>query len=161
MLQAIKYCHDQNIVHRDVKLENFLVAIDKHLDINVKLADFGLACKYDWEAPPTQKCGTLLSVSPELLSQKTYCHKVDLWGIGVIMYELLCTEIPFYADDQKQYMENILKDELKFVDSELWQQVSNQAKDLVSRLLDKNPSTRISATEALKHPWFKKMYTNY
>lgn len=68
MLKAIEYCHSNNIVHRDVKLENFLIDSDDSLNISVKLSDFGLACQFDKEQPPSHKCGSILSVSPEMLT---------------------------------------------------------------------------------------------
>ena len=67
MLESIQHCHENKIVHRDVKLENFLVDLDEEQNIIVKLSDFGLACKYDPEEPPTTKCGSILSVAPEML----------------------------------------------------------------------------------------------
>ena len=101
MLTSIEYCHSQGIVHRDIKLENFLVDIDNDGTIIVKLSDFGLACKYEADQPPTTKCGSILSVAPEMLIKETYCHKVDIWGLGIILYELLCTELPFYSEDER------------------------------------------------------------
>ena len=68
MLESMQYCHSQNIVHRDVKLENFLIDTDEDGELIVKLSDFGIACVYDCENPPTTKCGSLLAVAPELLS---------------------------------------------------------------------------------------------
>lgn len=100
MLQSMQHCHENNIVHRDVKLENFLVDLDEDQNILVKLSDFGLACKYDTEEPPTTKCGSILSVAPEILVKDNYCHKVDMWGLGVILHELLSTELPFYSDSE-------------------------------------------------------------
>jgi len=91
MLKSVEYCHELNIVHRDIKLENFLVDSTKDGKILVKLSDFGLACKFEADRPPTTKCGSVLSVAPEMLVRDSYCHKVDLWGLGVILYELLST----------------------------------------------------------------------
>jgi calcium-dependent protein kinase len=91
MLRSIDHCHRQNIVHRDVKLENFLADTDEAGNIVIKLTDFGLACTFEWEKPPTVKCGSILSVAPEMLGKKSYCHKVDMWGLGVILHELVST----------------------------------------------------------------------
>ena len=77
--------------------------------ILIKLADFGLACEFDEEQPLTTKCGSLLSVAPEMLVKKSYCHKVDVWGLGVILHELLSTKLPFYNDDENVYKNNIVK----------------------------------------------------
>lgn len=98
MLKSLEYCHKHNIVHRDIKLENFLVDCDEFGNIFVKLSDFGLACKYEHDKPPTTKCGSILSVAPEMLVRESYCHKVDVWGIGIILYELLSTDLPFYSE---------------------------------------------------------------
>lgn len=156
MLQAIDYCHQNNIVHRDVKMENFLIDSDENANIIVKLSDFGLACKFDKEKPPTHKCGSILSVAPEMLTNETYCLKVDVWGIGIIMHEILSTELPFYSEDEQTYKKNIVREKIKFDDNSLWSKISDGAKDLVLKLLDKDPLKRPSAREALKHPWFHK-----
>lgn len=108
MLSSISFCHKKNIVHRDVKLDNFLVNCDEEGNILVKLADFGLACKYESDRPPSNKCGSVLSVAPEMLTRETYCHKVDVWGLGVALYELLTTELPFYSEDDEIFKENIV-----------------------------------------------------
>ena len=97
MLKSIEYCHDRGIVHRDVKLENFLMDCDHDNKLVVRLIDFGLACRINPERPPTQKCGSIISVAPEMLACKSYGSKVDIWALGVILHELLSTELPFYA----------------------------------------------------------------
>lgn len=162
MLEAMRYCHDENkIVHRDVKLENFLVDLDEDQNIIVKLSDFGLACKYDAEEPPTTKCGSILSVAPEMLVKDDYCYKVDMWGLGVILHELLSTELPFYSDNEGHYKKNIVKKRLNLGKEIHWKNVSTLAKDLVEKLLDKDPEQRISASDALKHPWFDQIEPKY
>ena len=156
MLRSVAHCHQNNIVHRDVKLENFLVDTTEDGQILIKLADFGLACEFDEEQPLTTKCGSLLSVAPEMLVKKSYCHKVDVWGLGVILHELLSTKLPFYHDDENVYKNNIVKQRLVIPDTndEDWDDVSAEAKDLIKKLLDKNPVTRLSAVDAMSHPWF-------
>jgi serine/threonine protein kinase len=90
MLEAIASCHQNNIIHRDVKLDNFLVKSDKETgERNVKLADFGIACKYDPENPPVLKCGTKEYVAPEVISAPHYDTKVDCYSLGIILFELL------------------------------------------------------------------------
>ena len=155
MLRSIDHCHRQNIVHRDVKLENFLADTDDAGNIVIKLTDFGLACTFEWEKPPTVKCGSILSVAPEMLGKKSYCHKVDMWGLGVILHELVSTQLPFYDDDENIYKKNIVNQKLDMNKSEIWDDVSTDAKDLIRKLLDKNPVTRLSSEQALGHPWFK------
>ena len=75
----------------------------------MKLSDFGLATKYEAYNPPTIKCGSILSVAPEMLVKESYCLKVDLWGLGVILYELLSTQLPFFSNDENKYKTNIIK----------------------------------------------------
>ena len=91
MLHATAECHKNQIIHRDIKLDNFLVKeIDAETEeVNIKLADFGIACKYDASDPPTLKCGTREYVAPEVLSQPCYDTKVDCYSMGIILFELL------------------------------------------------------------------------
>lgn len=86
MLKAIKLCHARDIVHRDVKLENFLIDIDCQGKLLVKLGDFGLACHFQHDNPPTSKCGSITTIAPEMLTCKSYCHKVDMWALGIILH---------------------------------------------------------------------------
>lgn len=102
MAKSVAACHQENIIHRDIKLENFLVDMSCITsDVIVKLSDFGLACVYEENDPPTKKCGSVLGVAPEILISTSYCPKVDCWGLGVILHELLTNVTPFYSDDQK------------------------------------------------------------
>ena len=127
-------------------------------DIDVKLSDFGLACKYEADKPPTEKCGSLLSVAPEMLTDETYDHKVDIWGMGIVLHELLCEDAPFYSDDDSVHKDNIVHQPLELdVENEKWQKVSEEGKDLTRKLLVKDPKTRLSAMEALDHPWFDEL----
>ena len=77
-----------------------------------------------------------------------------MWALGVILHELLTTELPFYSDNALEFKQNIVNQSLKLDDVELWQSVSEEAKDLVNKLLEKDPITRLSAQDALNHPWF-------
>ena len=104
-------------------------------DMILKLSDFGLACIYDEVDPPTKKCGSVLGVAPEILTQHTYGPKVDCWGLGIVLHEILTMVTPFYSEDQQTYMKNIRKDEIDFNNSEIWHTVSDQARDLVDWLL--------------------------
>jgi len=88
MLQSIVHCHRLNIVHRDVKLDNFLIDPSGEDELLVKLSDFGLACHFDSDNLPNSICGSILSIAPEMLLKTSYDHKVDLWGLGIILYEL-------------------------------------------------------------------------
>lgn len=80
-------------------MENFLVDTTDDDEIIIKLSDFGLACNFRPERPLTQKCGSIISIAPEMLVNDSYCHKIDVWSLGVILYELLSAKLPFFADD--------------------------------------------------------------
>ena len=109
MLQAMAECHKNSIIHRDIKLDNFLVKKDMESGkTNVQLADFGIACKYDRENPPSARCGTREYVAPEVLSYK-YGKECDIWSLGVCIYQLLTGNMPFNARDQDSLFKKISK----------------------------------------------------
>jgi len=150
IVSAIDYLHNLGIVHRDLKPENLLLKSSQD-DTEVKLADFGLSKIVGPQVMMTA-CGTPGYVAPEVLSATGYDKEVDLWSIGVITYILLCGFPPFYNEDLPQLFEQILKAEYDFP-TEYWGHVSKDAKNFISRLLVVDPSKRLSATEALAHPW--------
>lgn len=125
MVTSVMICHDNKIIHRDIKLENFLVKEDKKSkDLMIKLADFGIACNYDVNDPPTIKCGTISGLPPEMLMQETYCPKVDCWSLGVILYELLTSIHPFHSEENSESINNIRDEEIDFDNPAIWQNVS-------------------------------------
>ena len=77
-------------------------------NIVIKLTDFGLACRFEREEPPMTRCGSILSVAPEMLGEDSYCHKIDMWALCVILYELVSTRLPFYNDNENIYKTNIV-----------------------------------------------------
>ena len=100
MAQATAVCHESNIIHRDIKLENFLVkSCPDNQELDIKLSDFGIACQYNEIDPPSAKKGSLASVAPEVLTEDNYDFKVDSWSLGVILYELLTTVHPFHSNE--------------------------------------------------------------
>ena len=109
MVEAVAFCHSQNIIHRDIKFENFLIDATLCGDALIKLTDFGLACKYDPNDPPTRKCGSLSVVAPEVLTDDHYCPKVDCWALGCILFEMIAGFLPFETDDPIQHQNNIVK----------------------------------------------------
>jgi len=151
ILEAIQYIHDNGIAHRDLKPENLLLADSKDGKEFVKIADFGLSKDFGEEALQTS-CGTPDYVAPEVLMGEPYDMAVDIWSIGVITYVLLCGFPPFYGDVQKELFDNIMSGNYDFPDPE-WTDVSEEAKDFIKKILVVNPAKRMTAEEALQHPW--------
>ncbi|CAD2218223.1 RAC serine/threonine-protein kinase [Angomonas deanei] len=148
---ALGYLHGLNIIYRDLKPEN--AVLDK--DGFVCLTDFGLAKENVEGAGASTFCGTPEYLAPEFLMGKTYGREVDWWSLGVLMYEMLFGIPPFYDENQNAMYELILTAPLTF-DDEIT--VSDEAKDLLTRLLDRNPTTRLQNVEDFtKHPFFKTM----
>jgi calcium-dependent protein kinase len=155
MLSAVKHLHEHGIVHRDLKPENFLMA-DKSEGAGVKLIDFGLSKRFsnkDQLEKMKTVVGTPYYVAPEVL-KGSYDKRCDVWSLGVILFVFLCGYPPFEGDNNKEIFKNVLKQELTF-DPADWTTVSKEAKDLVSKMLEKDPEKRISAEECSKHMWFK------
>ena len=153
MLSAISHLHEQGIVHRDLKPENFLMA-DKTSSSEVKMIDFGLSKRYASQEKLTTVVGTPYYVAAEVL-KGSYGKECDVWSLGVILYVFLCGYPPFEGESNTAIFKNILCQKLKF-DPKEWSTISEEAKDLITKMLDRNVATRISAPEALVHPWFSK-----
>lgn len=149
---AINYCHNFRIMHRDLKPENIMLE-DKtrNGNLNIKLIDFGTAKFYDKNLEK-QIIGTCYYIAPEVLS-KQYNEKCDLWSCGVVLYILLKGKFPFGGQNQNQIFQNIKKGEYNLTNPP-FDRVSNEAKDLIRKLLEKDVNKRISAAEGLEHPWF-------
>jgi calcium/calmodulin-dependent protein kinase-4 len=153
MLQAVKYLHENDVIHRDLKPENLLYE-DSREDAHLKLADFGLSKIIDSEVQTQTVCGTPGYCSPEVLKGRKYDTSVDMWSVGVITYILLCGYEPFYSDNEAEMFKKILKCEYTF-DSPWWDDISDNAKDLISKLLVLDAKKRLTASEALRHPWVR------
>lgn len=152
ILEAVAYLHENGVVHRDLKPENLLYA-DLSLDAPLKIADFGLSKIIDDQVTMKTVCGTPGYCAPEILRGNAYGPEVDMWSVGVILYILLCGFEPFFDPRGDQYMySRILNCDYEFV-SPWWDDVSLNAKDLVSRLIVLDPQKRLSVREALQHPW--------
>lgn len=148
---AIKYCHDSNIVHRDLKPENILYASPEET-APLKLADFGLATLLKENQLMNVACGTPGYVAPEILRGQSYGKEVDIWSVGVILYILLCGFPPFYDDNNKKLFSMIVSANFSFPDP-YWTEVSQEAKDLVSKLLVVDRTARLNADQILADPW--------
>ncbi|CAK6981843.1 calcium/calmodulin-dependent protein kinase type IV [Scomber scombrus] len=152
ILEAVAYLHGNGVVHRDLKPENLLYA-DLSLDAPLKIADFGLSKIIDDQVTMKTVCGTPGYCAPEILRGNAYGPEVDMWSVGVILYILLCGFEPFFDARGDQYMySRILNCDYEFV-SPWWDDVSLNAKDLVSKLIVLDPHQRLSVQEALQHPW--------
>ncbi|KAJ0399737.1 hypothetical protein P43SY_009318 [Pythium insidiosum] len=151
LLETIKYCHDRKVVHRDLKPENLLLA-SKDDDANIKLADFGFAKKMSEDNGLGTTCGTPGYVAPEILANVPYGAAVDIWSIGVITYILLCGYPPFHDDNQAMLFRKIRSGRFEF-DSPYWDNVSDDAKDLIRKMLTLDPAARWTAGQLLEHKW--------
>lgn len=148
---AIDYCHDRGIVHRDLKPENLLYQ-DETEESQIKIADFGLAKLLTGDAMMQTACGTPGYVAPEILEGQTYDKAVDMWSIGVIAYILLCGFPPFYDENNAALFAAIKSGSFDYP-SPYWDAVSDEAKDLIDKLLVVNPADRFTCKDVLKHGW--------
>ena len=149
IINAVYYLHTNNIIHRDIKPENILIGDDNKL----KLCDFGWAKELTLENRSTF-CGTMEYMAPEIVGSENYDYSVDIWSLGILLYELLFGHSPFNADSNKNIIFNIKKHELNY-DNEN-KKISNSCKDLIERLLNENPQKRLRIKDILEHPFIKK-----
>ncbi|XP_021775023.1 CDPK-related kinase 6-like isoform X1 [Chenopodium quinoa] len=152
ILSAVAFCHLQGVVHRDLKPENFLFAT-KDDDSCLKVIDFGLS---DYVRPDqwlNDVVGSAFYVAPEVL-HGSYNTEADMWSIGVITYILLCGSRPFYAKTESATFCSVLRANPNFEDIP-WPNISAEGKNFVKRLLNKDPRKRMTAAQALAHPWLR------
>lgn len=151
--RALRHCHSKNVIHRDLKPENMLLDAGG----NVKIADFGWSVHLTRHSRRTTLCGTLDFLAPELCQKKEYDVTVDLWSLGVLMYEMLYGHPPFEVkkknmeEARAQTMSRICGVDLRFPDDVV--RISNNAKNLIKALLKKEPSKRLPLPRVLCHPW--------
>jgi serine/threonine protein kinase len=154
VLSAVAYLHDHGIVHRDLKPENLLFRTPED-NADLLIADFGLSRIMDEEQfhVLTTTCGTPGYMAPEIFKKTGHGKPVDLWALGVITYFLLCGYTPFDRDSDFEEMQAILNADYSFTPIEYWRGVSDSAKDFIRRCLTIDPGKRMTAHEALQHPF--------
>ncbi|KAK9909085.1 hypothetical protein WJX75_006928 [Coccomyxa subellipsoidea] len=145
LARALLYCHSKHVIHRDIKPENLLLGMKGEL----KIADFG----WSVHAPNSRRktlCGTLDYLPPEMVEGHDHDSNVDVWSLGVLCYEFLCGVPPFEAEGHSETYKRILKVDLKFPPK---LRISDGAKDLIGKLLKKDPKERLPLVQVLEHPW--------
>ena len=143
LAEALDYCHKKHVIHRDIKPENLLLGYRGE----IKIADFG----WSVHAPSSRRntlCGTLDYLPPEMIENKEHDHTVDIWSLGVLTYEFMCGHPPFEAEGHSETYRRILKVDLKFPPH-----VSPEARDLVTRLLRRDPKQRLPLSKVKEHVW--------
>ncbi|CAL5339863.1 hypothetical protein CsSME_00023678 [Camellia sinensis var. sinensis] len=152
ILSVVAFCHLQGVVHRDLKPENFLFT-SRNEDADMRLIDFGLSDFIRPEERLNDIVGSAYYVAPEVL-HRSYSLEADIWSVGVITYILLCGSRPFWARTESGIFRAVLRADPNFDDLP-WPSVSAEAKDFVKRLLNKDYRKRMTAAQALNHPWLR------
>ena len=154
LLSAVAHMHANKYCHRDIKFENIMLE-SNHPDAEIKLIDFGTAMGN--EAVMEEYVGTTYTMAREVLNKGHYTNKVDIWAVGVIAYMMISLTKPFYGQSKMIITNKIMNGDFKFY-SPRWESVSGDAKDFMRALIEKDPDKRLTAVQALTHPWLKKEY---
>ncbi|KAJ4784720.1 Calcium-dependent protein kinase [Rhynchospora pubera] len=150
IVKFIQSCHSLGVMHRDLKLENFMLTNNDD-DLSIKAIDFGLSVFFKPGEIFNDIVGSPLYLAPEVLNRR-YGPEADIFSAGVILYILLCGVPPFWADTQEGIYDEIKKGHIDF-GSEQWALISDGAKDLITKMLCPDPSERLKTHEVLNHPW--------
>jgi calcium-dependent protein kinase len=151
ILSVLVYCHSRGIVHRDLKPENFLLDSQAE-DANLKIIDFGSSAHIGPGEMLRDQVGTPYYIAPEIARSETYNEKCDVWSAGVNLYVLLCGSPPFTGLNSQEILAKVATGSYRFPSPE-WDEVSSEGKNLISLMMNSDPTRRISAQEALHHPW--------
>lgn len=156
MADALKYLHTYGVIHRDFKPENIMLRqSSKDEQIEIKLMDFGLSKILGVKEKTLEGYGTMAFVAPEVIAKEPYSFSVDIWSLGITIYYMLSSEIPFLAKDKKENTADlILTKDLQF--SQKFKKNSPDVIDLIRSCLNKNPKQRITIEKVLNHDWFQK-----
>lgn len=152
ILSAISFLHNLGICHRDLKPENFVFS-STDLDSEIKIIDFGLSTKFVKEKHMSGIVGTPYYVAPEVL-EGVYTNACDVWSVGVILYIMLNGKPPFSGETSSEILGKVARAPV-FFPEKAWHNVSHDAKDLLLKMLEKDPQTRFTAKQCLDHPWFQ------
>eukprot|EP00270_Netrium_digitus_P007192 TRINITY_DN2095_c0_g1_i2.p1 TRINITY_DN2095_c0_g1~~TRINITY_DN2095_c0_g1_i2.p1 ORF type:complete len:324 (+),score=26.05 TRINITY_DN2095_c0_g1_i2:115-1086(+) len=165
ILLALEHCHSKGIVHRDIKPENIMICESPNAFLSkgnkfeprIKLADFGFANQTLSDNGRTLKklCGSPLYIAPEIIRKQNYGSEVDIWSTGVIAYTVLCGFMPFSGKTDIETFRQILYRQVSF-DAAHWNGVSLEAADFISSMLNRDPGERMTAADALQHPFILK-----
>jgi calcium-dependent protein kinase len=150
MLGAVNYLHTMDVCHRDLKLENFIFT-EKGPAGEIKMIDFGFSKHYLHKEHMHEVVGTSYYIAPEVLG-RDYTQKSDIWSMGVIIFMMLCGRCPFGGQDDYEIQENVKAGNYS-LSTKHWRNISTDAKSFVRSLLDMNPESRPTASQALAHPW--------
>ncbi|KAK4272536.1 hypothetical protein QN277_021077 [Acacia crassicarpa] len=152
IVEVVQVCYKHGVMHRDLKPENFLFA-NKNETSPLKVIDFGLSVFFEPGERFNEIVGSPYYMAPEVL-KRNYGPEVDIWSAGVILYILLCGVPPFWAETEQGVAQAIIRSVVDFK-RDPWPKVSDNAKDLVKRMLNPNPQQRLTAQEVLDHPWLQ------
>ena len=154
LCKAVFYMHSYGIAHRDIKPENVLLTTEDE-NADIRLLDFGLSKIVGPNEKCTEPYGTLTYCAPEIILDKPYLKSVDSWSLGVMTYLMLSGSLPFSGKDEREIAKNVVYSPVNFEKKPIWKEISKEAKDFISKLLDKDLKTRIDMKKALEHSWFK------
>eukprot|EP01066_Platyproteum_vivax_P014819 Platyproteum_vivax@DN6622_c0_g1_i1.p1 len=154
LLEAVAYIHSKGVMHRDIKPENILL-VSKHDPTTVKISDFGLARKASRGLPRSRSiCGSDFYLAPEVIKQEEYGREIDIWSIGVVAYVCLSGALPFYHTVLHKLYRQIVERDISFPSAQ-WGHVSRGGQDFILRMLQTSSSDRLTAEQALQHPWLR------
>lgn len=145
LASALRHCHAKGVIHRDLKPENLLLDAND----NLKIADFGWSVHAVRASRRTTMCGTLDFLAPEMCEGKEYDTAIDLWSLGVLLYEMLYGKPPFEEDSERHTKRRITEVDIVFPPGD----ISPRAKHLIKSLLRREPEKRLPLTDVLRHPW--------